>query len=63
MNHDESQCLGRIEALVTDVHENLPLIEKRVGSLERSRSYAKGAAAVCGALAVAVSSAVWGIVK
>lgn len=53
------RSLGRIEGKLDTVSEALRPIEKRVGSLERSRSYATGMAAVCAAAAAAA----WGLVK
>ena len=57
--NQQSQQLGRIEQMVKDLHSDMPKVEKRVGSLERSRSYAKGAAAVL----TVCASAAWAFFK
>ncbi len=57
--NQESQQLGRIEQMVKDMHDEMPKVQKRVGSLERSRSYAKGAAAVF----TVCASAAWAFFK
>ncbi len=54
MNEKQARCLGRIEAMVAELHKKLPTVEKRVGSLERSRSYAKGATVVFAAAVAAI---------